>query len=184
MHQPSPSILQFILPLLIIIPILALRWRRMSTKRRLKLGLLWLRPASVVLVCIAAVVLPRVLHAPGQPVHTFGLLDTAVIAVAVAVGSVAGWYMGRTMKIDVHPEDGTLMVQSSPVGLLVILGLVLLRMGVRAGAGYGAQAWHLNVGLTFEGLIVFSAALFTARSTEMYLRAKKVMRDRLTEAFS
>ncbi len=64
MHQTPSPLLQYLLPLLIVIPILALRWRRMSTKRRLKLGLLWLRPASVVVVCIAAVVLPRVLHAP------------------------------------------------------------------------------------------------------------------------
>ena len=184
MQHTSPSILQYILPLLIIVPILAFRWQRLSRKRRLKLGLLWLRPASVVLVCIAAVALPRFLHVPGQPVRSFEVTDLAVIALAIALGSVGGWYMGRTMKIDVHPEDGTLMVQSSPVGLLVILGLVVLRMGVRAGAGYEAQAWHLNIGLIFEGLITFSAALFTARSLEMYLRAKKVMRDHLNEVFS
>ena len=48
---------------------------------------------------------------------------------------------------------------------------------MRAGAGYEAQAWHLDVGLIFEGLITFSAALFTVRSLEMYLRAKKVLSE-------
>lgn len=179
----SPDIAKY-LPLLLVIPLVLWRMRSMSRKRPLKLGLLWLRPASVVIVCIAAVVLPRFLHAPGMPVRGFGLMDVAVMAVAIALGAVAGWYMGRTMKIDVHPQDGTLMVQSSPVGLLVILGLVVLRMVVRAGAGYEAQAWHLDVGLIFEGLITFSAALFTVRSLEMYLRAKRVMRKHLNDAFS
>jgi hypothetical protein len=180
----SPELQRYLIPLLIIVPILLFRMRTMSRKRRLKLGMLWLRPGALLVVCTAVIVLPRVLHAPGQPLQPFGMLDLAVIAAAIALGAVPGWYMGRTMKIDVHPEDGTLMVQSSPIGLLVILGLVVLRMGVRAGAGYEAQALHLNLGLIFEGLIVFSTTVFTVRSLEMYLRAKKVMRDHLNEAFS
>ena len=179
----SPDIAKY-LPLLLVIPLVLWRMQRMSRKQPLKLNRLWIRPASVLVVCVMVIVLPQVLHPRGMPVHGFGMMDLLAIAVAIPLGAVAGWYMGRTMKIDVHPEEGTLMVQASPIGLLVILGLVVLRLGLRAGAGYEAQAWHLNVGLIFEGLIVFSAALFTVRSLEMYLRAKKLMRDHLGAAFS
>ena len=37
------------------------------------------------------------------------------------------------------------------------------------------SAWHLDVVLLFDALIVFTAGLFIIRSLEMYLRAKRVM---------
>ena len=92
-------------------------------------------------------------------------------------GAAGGWQLGRTMAIDVHPETGTLMVQSSPVGLMVLLGLVLVRMGLRTGVRMEAEAWHLNAALIIDMLIVFTAALFVTRSLEMYLRARRVMAD-------
>ena len=42
-HQPSQ--LQLLLPLVIIIPILFFRLRKMSKPEPLKLGRLWIRPA-------------------------------------------------------------------------------------------------------------------------------------------
>ena len=40
-------------------------------------------------------------------------LDLAWLALAALLGAVAGWHWGRTMAIDVHPEDGTLMVDAA-----------------------------------------------------------------------
>jgi hypothetical protein len=37
------------------------------------------------------------------------------------------------------------------------------------------EAWHLDVLLISDALIVFTAALFVLRSLEMYLRARAVM---------
>jgi hypothetical protein len=167
----SPQMLQILIPLLVILPIIALRARRMSRKQPLKLGRLWIRPVILLAVCLLVIFLPQ----PGLPVHRFTSLDALWFGLAIGLGVVGGWYLGRTMTIEVHPEDGTLMVQASPVGLLVILGLVAARFGVRAGVQMEARAWHLDVSLIFDLLIVFTAALFSMRSAEMYLRAKKVM---------
>jgi hypothetical protein len=175
----SPDLQKF-LPFLIVIPLILWRMRRMTARRRLKLGMLWIRPALLLLVCAVVLFLPQ----PGLPVHHFVPMDVVVLAPAIALGVIGGWYLGRTMTVDVHPEDGTLMQQTSPIGLLVILGLVGLRFALRYEARVEAQAWHLDVPLIFDALVVFSATLFTVRSLEIYLRAKKVMRDHLGEAFS
>jgi hypothetical protein len=172
----SPQTLQILIPLVIIIPIILLRARKMSRKQPLKLGLLLIRPIILLVVCALYFLVPQ----PGVPPHQFVPMDGLLLGLAAVIGVVGGWYMGRTMTIDVHPEDGTLMVQASPIGLLVILGLVAVRMAIRAGAKMEAESWHLDVALIFDALIIFTAALFVVRSLEMYLRAKKVMEQAKT----
>ena len=167
----SPQILQFLLPLLLIAVIVALRARKLSKKQPLKLGGLWIRPVFLLAACILVLAIPQ----PGVPVRHFALLDWAVLALSAVIGGVGGWYLGRTTAIEVHPEDGTLMAQASPVGLFVIVGLMLARTALRAGAKLEAQAWHLDVVLIFDALIVFTALLFAVRSLEMYLRARKLV---------
>ena len=51
----------------------------------------------------------------------------------VPLGATAGWYWGRTMAIEVHPEDGTLMVKGGQAAMLVLVVLILFRLGLRAG---------------------------------------------------
>lgn len=167
----SPQVQQYLIALVIIIPILLLRMRRLSRQQPLKLNRLWIRPAVLLTVCAVVLFLPQ----PGVPVHHFALKDLLVLVPAILIGGVGGWYLGRTMKIDVHPQEGALMVQASPIGMLVVLALVLGRFALRAGAQVEARAWHLDVAMVFDGLILFTAALFAVRSLEMYLRAKSVM---------
>ena len=111
---------------------------------------------------------------PGVSRH-FTPGEWVILALAGAIGAVAGWYFARTMKIEVHPEDGTLMVQGGQAAVLVMLALILGRSGINTGVRLEGEAWHLDVLLITDALIVFTAALFTLRSAEMYLRARRVM---------
>jgi hypothetical protein len=163
--------MQYILPLLIIVPILLLRMRRMSRPQPLKLGMMWIRPAFLIVVCVLALSVQQ----PGVPVRHFVTQDWMALAAAALLGAIAGWYSARSMAIEVHPENGTLMVKGGPLALLIMLGLLLLRMALRAGTRLEAQAWHLDVVLIFDALIVFTVGLFVARSVEMFLRARKIM---------
>ena len=168
----SPQTLQLVLPVAVIAVIFLIRARRVGKPQPLKLGLLWIRPALLLLGCAAVLLLPP---RPGAaPIH-FLPLDWAILALCAALGAVAGWQLGRTMAIEVHPENGTLMVTTNPVGLLGLVGLVALRTVVRTEAGLIGANWLVNPAVIVDALIVFSAAMFTVRSLEMYLRAKTVM---------
>jgi hypothetical protein len=48
-------------------------------------------------------------------------------------------------------------------------------MALRTGLEIEGRAWHLDVLLFSDALIVFTATLFALRAVEMYLRAKQVM---------
>jgi hypothetical protein len=158
------------LPFLILLPLLYFRMRKLSRPQPLKLGRLWIRPALFILVAALALLAPQ----KGGAV-VFAPLDWAIMAVVTALGAGAGWYWGRTMAIEVHPENGTLMVRGGQAAMLVLVLLILLRTGLRQGAAMEAAAWHLNAVLVADASILFSVALLTARSVEMYLRARKVM---------
>ena len=164
--------LQLFLPLLIILPVLYLRMRKMTKAQPLKLGRLWIRPAFIMTAAVLVVLLPQ----PGRhAVRHFLAQDWAWLALAAGLGGVAGWQWGRTMAIEVHPEDGTLMVKGGQAAMMVIGVLILFRMGLRTGLGMEASAWHLDMLLISDAMIVFSAFLFSLRAVEMYLRAQRVM---------
>jgi hypothetical protein len=156
--------LQLFLPILILIPVLYLRMRKMNQAQPLKWQYLWVRPA--LFIAVAALVLA------GAPP---GATDLPWLALACVLGAVAGWQWGRTMAIEVHPENGTLMVKGSQAAMLVLVVLILLRLGLKTGLQMEAPAWHLKAVLITDASIVFSAVMFAVRGLEMFLRAKKVM---------
>ena len=169
-HQPSQ--LQLLLPLVIIIPILFFRLRKMNRPEPLKLGRLWIRPALVLLGCTVVLFLPQ----PGtQSVLHMTAPEWAGLALAAVIGAVAGWHYGKVTAIEVHPENGTLMAKASVAGMLVIVALVAVKLGLKPALAAEGPALHLDVPLIADALIVFSAALFTARAVEIWLRAKAVM---------
>jgi hypothetical protein len=164
--------LHLFLPILIAVPFLYFRMRKMARAQPLKLNRLWIRP--VLILAIAALVL--VAPSPGhQPAHVLTPVDWAWMALAAGLGAVAGWQWGRTMAIEVHPQDGTLMVRGGMAAILVMAVLVLFRLGMRTGLSAEAQAWHISMFLVSDASIIFTALLFTLRSIEMYFRARRVM---------
>ena len=163
--------IQLFLPILIILPVVFFRLRRMSKAQPLKLDRLWIRPAIILGLTALALLAPP----PGHAVRHFMMQDWAWLGLAAGLGGIAGWQWGRTMAIEVHPEDGTLMVKGSQAAMLVLVMLIVLRMGLRTGLAVEGKAWHLDVLLFSDALIVFTASLFALRAVEMYLRAKQVM---------
>ena len=168
----TPKTLQILLPILIIIPVMVLRLRRMSKPQPLKLGRLWIRPALLVLAAGLVLFLPQ----PGQ--HVAAHLtpeEWAGLALAAALGGIGGWYWGRTMHIEVHPENGTLMARGNSLAILVLVLLILVKLGLRPLLAAEGGTMHLDVLMITDASIVFSVALFGVRSLEMYLRARRVM---------
>jgi hypothetical protein len=164
--------IQFLLPILIILPLLYFRMRKLTKAQPLKLNRLWVRPALFLAMAALVLLLPQ---PAGHPVRVLMPLDWAWLGLAGVLGAAAGWQWGRTMAIEVHPEDGTLMVRGGQAAVLVLVALILFRMGLRTGLSMEARAGHISMLLVSDLSIVFVALLFTMRSVEMYLRAKRVM---------
>lgn len=165
------QLLQTFLPILILLPVLYLRMRRMAGTRPLKLNRLWIQPAIILGVTALALLAPQPHHA----VRHFVAQDWAWLALAAGIGAVGGWYWGRTMAIEVHPEDGTLMVTGGQAAILALVVLVLIKLGLNTGLAMEGKALNLDALLISDASIVFTAALFTVRAVEMYIRANRIM---------
>jgi hypothetical protein len=166
------QLIQTFLPILILLPVLYLRMRRMAGTRPLKLNRLWIQPAIILAVVVLALLAPQPGH---HAVRHFVAVDWAWLALAAALGAVGGWYWGRTMAIEVHPEDGTLMVTGGQAAILVLVVLVLIKLGLNTGLAVEGKALHLDALLISDAAIVFTASLFTVRAVEMYIRARRIM---------
>ena len=166
------QLLRIFLPILIVVPVLFFRMRRMSHARPLKLDRMWVLPAFFLVISVLALLAPP---PPKHPEWALVPLDFAWLALAGGLGAVAGWHWGCTMAIDVHPENGSLMVKGGQAATMVMVVLILFRLGLREGLSVEAKAWHINMLLVSDVSVVFSALLFTLRSVEMYLRGRRVM---------
>ena len=162
--MPHADALRYVIPALIILPLLYFRLRKLMRPQPLKLNRLWIRPAIILLAGISVLV--------GAPPP---LADLPWFLVAAGAGAAAGWQWGRLMAIHVDPDKGTLMTRGYQAALVVIVLLLAVRIGLRALVKLQGAAWHLDAVLITDGLIVFSAFLFGVRGLEMYLRARRVL---------
>src|ERR1700749_4346302 len=127
MPQHQSDGLAFLVPLLIIVPILIFRLRRSMKPQALKLNRLWIRPAVLIALAALAFLAPL----PGSP--KLAMMDYAWLVVAMVLGAMAGWFWGRTTQLHLHPENGTLMQTGSMTGMIVLIVLVAARLGLRTG---------------------------------------------------
>src|SRR5215469_12224504 len=160
----QPNALSYVIPILVLLPLIYLRLRRMMRPQPLKLNRLWIRPVIILVLGVS------VLGAAPPPVA-----DLPWFAAALVIGSILGWQWGRLMAIHIDPEKGTLMTRGSQAALIVMILLLALRVGLRAGLRLEAAAWHLDAVLITDGFIVFAAFLFGVRGLEMYLRARRIL---------
>ena len=162
-HAP-PNPFSYLIPILVILPILYFRLRRMMKPTPLKLNRMWIRPAIILCVGIA------VLVAAPPPAR-----DWFWFALVALLGGVLGWQWGKQMAIHVDPENGTLMTRGSQAALIMMGLLIVVRMGLRAGMQMESAALHLDATVITDLFIVFAATLFGLRGLEMFLRARQVL---------
>ncbi len=127
----NPGQTQILLPLLIAVLFIALNARRMMRPRRFRPVSLWIGP---ILVLAGAAAFMATQPTP-TPVHFAGL------AVALAFGGALGWARAKLVKIEFEPETDMVMQRGTPFGLLLLIGLIVLRSGrqVRRGSASGAR---------------------------------------------
>jgi Protein of unknown function (DUF1453) len=117
----TPAEMQIVLPLLIAIPIILLRARQMMRPRRFRPMLLWVGP---VLALAGAGALMAVRPVPSAG-HIVGM------TFAFLLGCPLGLARARLVKVAFDPQTDMMTQAGTPFGILLLVGLLLLRSGLR-----------------------------------------------------
>ncbi len=163
----SPQAVGMIVTLAVVTVIVL---RRNSRPREVNLQRLWIRPAIAFLGVVA-------LFSQSPPPLT--VASVAVVTTAIALGGALGWQRGRLTLIEVHPETHLVTARVSPIGVVLVLGLVALRMLLRtalSGPGMDARL----VGLLADGLMVMAAVTMVAQQIEIGMRARRLLDEART----
>lgn len=161
----SPQLVGSLVPLAIILAILAVR---NSRPRPLRIERLWIRPVIFIVLMGAALTAT----APEPSVENIGLLVAALL-----VGGAMGWLRGRSMLIHVHPETHELSARASPLGLVFIVGLLLVRYGLRGAAFEGASFLHLSIIAIADAFVLLAVGMMVVQGLEMWLRARRLLAE-------
>ena len=160
----SPQTMGPLIGIAVALIIILLRNRR---KRTLRPHLLWVMPLLVT-TAIGFGLWANTLH------PYFGPLAWIAFVVALALGGVAGWWRGKTITIEKEP-DGSLKAQASPLGLILIIGLVAARAGLREVIEANAAAWHLDAVVVTDAFMLFAIGMIVAQRVELYIRARRIL---------
>ena len=139
MTQRPANLLAYVMPILVILPMLYFRAapddEAAAAETEPALG-----PARLILAWSGWCCGAGAAHPAGCAA------DWAWLGLAAVLGGVAGWHWGRTMAIHVHPEDGTLMARGGQAALIMMGLLIVVPASACApGSGWKAQPWHLNM---------------------------------------
>jgi NAD/NADP transhydrogenase beta subunit len=159
--------LSYAIPIVIIVVVMALRLRSMSKERPLKLGSLWVIPA------IYLAIVGSMLFALPPTVGGWALIVAGIVA-----GAVLGWHRGKLIRIERNAKTGELMQQASPLAMLLLVALIILKLGARAIFGDEAAAQPgSNAMLLTDAFIGFALGLLSATRLELYLRARTILEN-------
>jgi len=152
---------------LAVVLVVVRRLRSLLQTRRLRPELLWMRPA--IFAAVSAVALYQ------SPPNA--LIDILILCVAAALGAVVGWRKAKMMTIGISPQTGELTVKGSPWAAAIVVGLLALRVLARSALSAEASAWHLNLGLILDTMIILVAAMQMTQAAEMYVRGRTMLRE-------
>jgi hypothetical protein len=154
-----------LLPFVIIGVVVALRLRSMGRERPLNVGTLWIIPV-VYLALIASMLFALPPTAAGWALLVLGLVT----------GAVLGWHRGKLIRIERKVDTGRLMQRASPLAMLLLLALIVLKLGARMIFGEAAAAQPgSGAMLLTDAFIGFALGLLSATRLELYLRARAIL---------
>lgn len=145
---------------------------RNSRARRLRIEAMWIAPVIMMAMICLALYAERA--GGGLSLTPIGIgLDIA----GVIVGGLLGWWRARFTHITIDPQTHELTSRASPVGMVVILGILVLRTLVRTYAAANAGAlgqWGPPIA---DALLVMSVGLVCAQRLEIFTRARQLLAE-------
>lgn len=160
----DPKTLGPLIGIVIFLLIFGFRMSRARQQRPLKLEWMWVMP--LILLLAAGSLLWQF---PPQG------LEWLWLALVFVVGGAIGWQRGRMMKITVDPETHNLNQQASPAAMILLVGLVVIRMGLRSVLTEEASVLHITVNFVTDAFVILGVGLLGVTRLEMYLRARRLL---------
>ena len=139
---------------------------RNQKPRKLRIELLWIRPILFGLIIGATI---WASHVPSD------VVSLSIFALALALGAGLGWQRGRFMRIEVDPDTHAITSRASPVGMILIVGILGLRMALRGLALETRSALGVPAATVTDALILLIGAMVVTQSLEMWLRARRLL---------
>lgn len=140
------------------------RLAKAQQARSVKTSRLWVVPS--VLVVSTAMTLASV------PAPSF--LTIIAYLFAAGAGGAFGWYRVHTLEFSIDPNSGAIMSKATPLGAIVLVGLLLFRYALKyflqteGLAGLALARWT-------DGLLVFTAAMLVTQSVHTWVRARQLL---------
>ena len=159
------KIIQWTVTIVFVAIVMALRLRRMTRLRPLKLETLWVIPALIGVALVGAFA--------AHPPSPLGWLAGAA---ALAIGAAIGWQRGRLMQIHVDPDTHALNHRASPVAFVLLMAIVAVRQLVRA-ATPDSGPWGVDPNTVTDASVAFGFGLIAATRLEMWLRARRLVAE-------
>jgi hypothetical protein len=156
----------FVMPVIIVVVMVALMSRRMLRPRRVRIASLWVGPA-ITLAGIAAYMTMK----PVAPTPLHGV----ALAAALLLGGAFGWVRARLIEITIDPATNSITQRGTPYGLLLIVGLVVLRSGVSFVALTHPE-WGIDLKSATDVLLLFAFGILTGYAAELWLAVARARR--------
>ena len=149
---------------------------RNSRARRLRIEAMWVAPLIIVaMIGLALWGESQASLASGGPGLALTPVNIGLDIAGVILGALLGWWRARFTHITIDPATHELTSRASPIGMVVILGILVIRTGVRTYATGGALGeWASPIA---DGLLVMSVGLVCAQRLEIYIRASQLLRE-------
>lgn len=158
---PGSGAWTYLIPILIIGLVIVRNLRA----RTLKIERLWISPALVILLTVL------VFSQASPP----GFVGLCIDVIALAVSALLGWWRARTSRFTIDAQAHVITSKVSPVGLMLILGIVALRYLVRGLATAEASVLHVTVAEVTDSFLLMAVGLVSAQRVEWFVRARKMI---------
>jgi hypothetical protein len=159
------SLTQYLLPIGIAVVVIVLR---NSRPRRLRIERLWVLPAIYLVMMVSAL-------ATAPPPLT--PISIGLLVLAFLVGAGLGWQRARFTEIHIHPETHDLSSRSSPIGMLFIFAILLLKVGARDLQASLPNLLDVPVVAIGDALLVLGVATLAAQRLEVWRRASSMLAE-------
>ena len=159
------SITRYLVPVGIALVVIV---ARNSRPRRLRIERLWILPAIYLIGIVSALV------AAPPPVTP---LSIGLLVLALLIGAGLGWQRARFMQIHIHPETHDLSSRASPIGIIFIFAVLLLRFGAAGFLRTHPEVLDVPVIAIGESLLVLAVSMLAVQRLEVWRRASQMLAE-------